>query len=70
MKTFISSSLRALILIMIVLVITGILIAKFYYGNINKSIDPRVVKARELYAEYNNYAQDGNYTEFSPSLIP
>ena len=61
MKTFISSSLRALILIMIALVITGILIAKFYYGNINKSIDPRVVKARELYAKYDNYAQAGNY---------
>jgi tetratricopeptide (TPR) repeat protein len=46
---------------MIALVITGILIAKFYYGNINKSIDPRVVKARELYAKYDSYAQEGNY---------
>ena len=61
MKTHISSSLRALILIMIVLVITGILIARSYYGNINKSIDPRVVKARELYAKYDSYAQEGNY---------
>lgn len=61
MKTHITSSLRALILIMIALVITGILIARFYYGNINKSIDPRVVKARELYAKYDSYAQEGNY---------
>lgn len=61
MKTHISSSLRALILIMIAIVITGILIARSYYGNINKSIDPRVVKARELYAKYDSYAQEGNY---------
>jgi len=61
MGIFANRSTRALILIMIVLVITGILIAKFYYGNINKSLDPRVVKARELYAKYDSYAQEGNY---------
>ena len=61
MKTLINSSVRAIILIMIALVIIGILIARSYYGNINRSIDPRVVKARELYAGYDSYAQEGNY---------
>lgn len=61
MKTLINSSTRVLILIMIALVIIGILIARSYYGNINRSIDPRVVKARELYARYDSYAQEGNY---------
>ncbi|MCD4735619.1 MAG: tetratricopeptide repeat protein [Bacteroidales bacterium] len=61
MKTFIDSSTRAIILIMIALVIIGILIARSYYGNINKSVDPRVKKARELYAGYDSYAQAGNF---------
>ena len=50
-----------LILIMIAVVIIGILIAKSYYGNSNRSIDPRIVEARELYSKYDNYAQRGNY---------
>ncbi len=61
MRTFLNSSTRALVLIMIALVVIGILIAKSYYGNINKSIDPRVAMARTLYAKYDTYAQEGNY---------
>ena len=61
MRTFQNSSTRALVLIMIALVVIGILIARSYYGNINKSIDPRVAEARTLYAKYNTYAQEGNY---------
>jgi len=61
MRAFLNNSTRALILIMIVLVVTGILIARSYYGNINKSVDPRVAEARDLYAKYDNYAQKGNY---------
>lgn len=61
MRTFQNSSTRALVLIMIALVVIGILIARSYYGNINKSIDPRVAEARTLYAKYNSYAQEGNY---------
>lgn len=61
MRAFLNSPTRSLILIMIVLVVIGILIAKSYYGNINKSIDPRVAEARTLYARYDSYAQEGNY---------
>ena len=61
MKTLINNSTRALILIMSALVVIGILIAKSYYGNINRSIDPRIIEARELYARYDSYAQEGNY---------
>ncbi len=52
---------RALIIIMIALVITGILIAKIYYRSENSSIDPRVVPAREMYARYDEYARQGDY---------
>lgn len=61
MKAFVNSSTRALVLIMSVLVVTGILIARSYYGNINRSIDPRITEARNLYARYDSYAQEGNY---------
>ena len=61
MRTFLNNSTRAIILIMIALVVIGILIARSYYGNINKSIDPRVAEARVLYARYDSYAQEGNY---------
>ena len=61
MRTFLNNPIRALVLIMTALVLTGILIARSYYGNINKSIDPRVVEARDLYAKYDSYAQEGNY---------
>ncbi|MEA1896203.1 MAG: tetratricopeptide repeat protein [Bacteroidota bacterium] len=61
MRTFQNSSTRALVLIMIALAVIGILIARSYYGNINKSIDPRVAEARTLYAKYDSYAQEGNY---------
>ncbi|MDZ7738025.1 MAG: tetratricopeptide repeat protein [Bacteroidales bacterium] len=52
---------RALIIIMIALVITGILIAKIYYSSENRSVDPRVIPARELYAGYDEYAREGDY---------
>ena len=61
MRTSINSSTRALVLIMIGLVVTGMLIAWLYYRNVNRSIDPRVMKARELYAKYDIYAQAGDY---------
>ena len=61
MKAFTNSSTRALVLIMIALVVIGILIARSYYGSINKSIDPRITEARTLYSKYDSYAQGGNY---------
>ncbi len=61
MRTSMNSSTRILVLIMIGLVAIGMLIALSYYRNVNRSIDPRVIKARELYARYDIYAQEGNY---------
>ena len=48
---------RALILIMGALVLLGIIIARVHYRNMNTSIDPRIVEAREIYKKYNAYAQ-------------
>jgi tetratricopeptide (TPR) repeat protein len=52
---------RALILVMIALVITGLVIAKTYYARANNSIDPRIIPARQLYSKYDSYASIGNY---------
>ncbi len=46
---------------MLILAVAGIIIAWMYYGNINKSVDPRVKQARLMYARYNTYAADGDY---------
>ena len=48
---------RALILIMGALVLIAIVFAKIHYGNVNTSIDPRVVEVRSMYEKYNVYAQ-------------
>ncbi|MCK5136074.1 MAG: tetratricopeptide repeat protein [Bacteroidales bacterium] len=61
MKPSGQKSIRALILVMIAVVVIGILIAKNYYGNANRSVDPRIVHARELYAKYDSYAREGNF---------
>lgn len=47
---------RTLIIIMSVLVAIALMISRSYYRSVNNSFDPRVVPARELYAEYNNLA--------------
>lgn len=52
---------RALILIMCALVLFGILIASNYYKNVNKTVDPRVVEARNMYERYNAYGQANNF---------
>ncbi len=46
---------------MTVLVIIGVIIAKIYYGNLDKSEDPRVIEAKLLYKKYNVYAENNNY---------
>lgn len=61
MKSSGQKPIRTLILIMVAVVIIGILIARSYYGTANRSVDPRIVHARELYADYDNYAREGNY---------
>lgn len=46
---------------MCALVSIGVAISWYYYRNVNKSIDPRVVEARALYSRYNGYAQQSSY---------
>lgn len=45
---------------MIVLGAIGIAIAWVYYGNINRSVDPRVRQAHIMYGRYNVYASENN----------
>lgn len=52
---------RVLIIVMTVLVFAGIVIAWIYYGGINRSVDPRIRGARELYEKYNQFAQESRY---------
>jgi tetratricopeptide (TPR) repeat protein len=52
---------KIIILVMVVLVGIGLTIAKVYYGNKNKTEDPRVKQARVLYGKYNEYAQEKDY---------
>ena len=47
---------RNLVLVMVILTGGAITIASFYYHNINRSVDPRIKPARELYEKYNDYA--------------
>ncbi|MGM0666580.1 MAG: tetratricopeptide repeat protein [Bacteroidota bacterium] len=61
MVLFKNKATGALIVIMIALVISGLFIAKKYYGSVNRAVDPRIVPARELYAKYDNYAREGDY---------
>ncbi|RKX20064.1 MAG: hypothetical protein DRP35_06665 [Candidatus Zixiibacteriota bacterium] len=43
------------------IIITGIVIAKIYYGNINASEDPRVINAKHLYEKYNVLVEKNDY---------
>lgn len=43
---------------MIFLVFTGLTIAKIYYGDINKSEDPRVIETKSLYSTFNSLNGD------------
>lgn len=52
---------RVLIIAMVILVVASLIVSKVYYQNINEAVDPRVVKAREMYEDYNNHAQDNNF---------
>jgi tetratricopeptide (TPR) repeat protein len=63
MKLTGSRSTGKLVGILIAVVIIGILIARSYYGSMNRSVDPRIIPARELYATYDRVAGTGNYYE-------
>ena len=49
---------RALIFIMCALVLSGFIISHLYYKSVNASVDPRIVPARKLYENYNQFAQE------------
>ncbi len=46
---------------MVILAAVGISIAWIYYGNINKSVDPRVKPAQIMYGRYNVYAAENDH---------
>ena len=52
---------RIIIGIMVILAAVGVVIAWIYYGNINKSVDPRVRQAQVLYGRYNIYASNNDH---------
>jgi tetratricopeptide (TPR) repeat protein len=52
---------RKIVLIMIAVVAAGIIIAWLYYRSVNKSTDPRIIEAREMYGRYDGYARSGDY---------
>ncbi|MCK5065857.1 MAG: tetratricopeptide repeat protein [Bacteroidales bacterium] len=54
-------SIGRLIGIMLIVVVAGVLVARSYYGNLNRSVDPRIRQARELYEQYDSYARLGDY---------
>lgn len=56
-------SIGRLVLIMVVVVIIGVVVARNYYTRANGSVDPRIIPARELYAQYDSHAGSGNYYE-------
>jgi hypothetical protein len=61
MKTYTQRSIGRLVGIMVIIVVAGILVARSYYGNLNRSVDPRIKQARELYEQYDKFARTGNY---------
>ena len=46
---------------MVIIVLAGILVARSYYGSLNRTADPRVLPAREHYATYNRVASSGDF---------
>jgi tetratricopeptide (TPR) repeat protein len=68
MKAGIQRSTGGLVGIMVLIVAAGVLIARSYYGNLNRSVDPRVINARELYEQYDRITQTGDYNSISALL--
>jgi tetratricopeptide (TPR) repeat protein len=54
---------RAVVMVMIALVGISIIVSKFYYSNVNKSVDPRVADARQLYTAYNQLAEKNEFLQ-------
>lgn len=54
---------RTLVVIMAATVILGFMIARYYYRSFDRSVDPRIAEARELYSDYNRLAMEGDYLQ-------
>jgi len=59
----VSPKTRILILIITILTVSGLTISYFYYGNINKKEDPRVLSVKRLQSRYNKAVLDNNMPE-------
>ncbi len=58
----------AVILIMTVIVLIGISVAYFYYGNINDAEDPRVIEAKYQYKAYNTFVIKNDFKSVFATL--
>lgn len=45
---------KKIIILMIFIVISGLTIAYFYYDNLNKNVDPRLIEVQEVLAHFDN----------------
>jgi tetratricopeptide (TPR) repeat protein len=61
MINFKNKNTRVIIIIMMTLVIVSFFVSKVYYQNVNEAVDPRIVPARKMYAEYNELAQSNDF---------
>jgi hypothetical protein len=59
--TTVNKGTLVVIFIMTVLAAAGIIVARSYYGDINRSVDPRVRPARILYGYYNKYTSENQH---------
>lgn len=48
---------------MTLLVFAAVLVAWYYYSNVNKSEDPRVVEVKYMYLRYNNHVESENFDQ-------
>jgi len=62
------SSTGRLVGIMVLIVVAGVLLARSYYGKLNRSVDPRITHARELYERYDRIAPTGDYYRINALL--
>src|SRR6056297_3917279 len=63
MKLLKNKKTRVVIIVMTALVLLSLIFSKFYYQNINDSVDPRIVSARTMYEKYNHLTQDHQYED-------
>lgn len=52
---------RKLVVIMSILTLFAVLFTWQYYSGVNRSVDPRVKEARNLYEKYNSFASAGSF---------